>query len=469
MISKITTSDIIGTSSTVISLAGIFSVVAVFGIDNGLQRFLGKSFAEKQFDNARVIVKASLVISSIGIVAWAAIIIIIKDWINDVFRIDLNLIIIIVLLMGSSAIHAVLYAAVISSLKTKILAKITILSSSLKLILAVVLILIGAGVLGLTLGYTFFGGILSSILLGFVIASILRSESKKEKAAKLEVSSFAYASKSILVAGISSWIPLLVTTVGSQLGTVVVFGSQGSSQAGIYFIALTIVTGLSSVMYSLFTVAFPALSAMQDGRKRFAWQTIRMSTIISLPFSSSLIFYSKDILQLIGQDYIAGSLSLQILLISILPSLLITGIETLVYSYGNYRHVLTIGLSTSIPRTILYFMLVPIYGSIGAATGYTTGSLIGLFISVIIAKRVGMLIVWKALALALIIPIALGFIFSYFHINYIIGIFASVIISYLFLLKLQILTKADIQFLLDLLPCSISNPITELLHRVDKK
>jgi O-antigen/teichoic acid export membrane protein len=349
------------------------------------------------------------------------------------------------------------------------LAKITILSSSLKLILAVLLILIGAGVLGLTLGYTFFGGILSSILLGIVIGSILRSDSKKKKAAKLEAGSFAYASKSILVAGVASWIPLLVTTIGSQLGTVVVFGSQGSNQAGIYFIALTIVTGISAVMYSLFTIAFPALSAMQDGRKRFAWQTIRMSTVLSLPFSSSLIFYSKDILQLIGQDYIAGSLSLQILLVSILPMLLITGIETLVYSYGNYRQVLTIGLSTSIPRTILYFMLVPIYGSIGAATGYTTGSLIGLLISVIIAKKVGMLIVWKALALTLIIPIALGFVFSYFHINYIIGIFGSVIISYLLLLKLQILTKADIQFLLDLLPCSISNPITNLLHRLDKK
>ena len=172
--------------------------------------------------------------------------------------------------------------------------------------------------------------------------------------------------KAVFDASIVFWIPYLITIVGSQLGPVVVFGYEGSTGAGVYFIALTIVVGVTNIMYSLFAIAIPALSAMEDGRKRFSWQTIRLSGIIVLPFSCALIFYSEEILRLLGHDYAEGALSLEILLMSMLPTTVIYGIQSLVYAYGHYRQVLAIGLALSIPRTILYFVLVPEYGGIGA-------------------------------------------------------------------------------------------------------
>jgi O-antigen/teichoic acid export membrane protein len=269
----------------------------------------------------------------------------------------------------------------------------------------------------------------------------------------------------------ASWIPLLITTVGAQLGTIVVFGSQGANQAGVYFIALTIVNGITGVMYSLFTIGLPALSGMQDGRKRFTWHTIRLSVLISLPFSSSLIFYSKEIMQLIGQDYTQGALSLQILLLSMLPTAILTGVTALAYSYGNYRQVLMIGLATSIPRTMLYFILVPTFTSTGAAISYTTGALIGFILSVIIAKKsIGMLIFWKDLALTLVMPTIVGFIFgNIFHINYIIGIIGTVVISYLVLLLLGVLRRSDVTDSLNMFPFTISNPIIRVINSVENK
>ena len=98
---------------------------------------------------------------------------------------------------------------------------------------------------------------------------------------------------------------------------------------------------------------------------------------------------------LFGQDYINGSPSLQILLLSVLPATLTTGINILIYSYGNYRQVLIIGLASSIPRTILYFALVPIYGSNGSAISFTIGSIIGSIACIVICRKIGMLIFWK--------------------------------------------------------------------------
>ena len=57
-----------------------------------------------------------------------------------------------------------------------------------------------------------------------------------------------------------------------------------------------------------------------------------------------------------------------------------------------------------IPR-ITYFILVPIYGSLGASAAFTAGSLAGLIISIIVFRKIGMLIFWKDLVLALVVPI----------------------------------------------------------------
>jgi peptidoglycan biosynthesis protein MviN/MurJ (putative lipid II flippase) len=67
----------------------------------------------------------------------------------------------------------------------------------------------------------------------------------------------------------------------------------------------------------------------------------------------------------------------------------------LTYTYGNYRDVLFIGIATAIPRSLLYFVLVPWFGSIGAALSYTLGALIGYVVSLFISNRLGMTMHWR--------------------------------------------------------------------------
>jgi O-antigen/teichoic acid export membrane protein len=222
-------------------------------------------------------------------------------------------------------------------------------------------------------------------------------------------------------------------------------------------------------MFSLFTIAYPALSAMQDGRKRLTWRIIKMSLIISMPFSGWLIFYSKNVLQLFNTSYVDGYLQLEILLVSMLPIAVMTGVTALVYSYGNYKQVLLIGLSSSIPRAVLYFMLVPIYGGEGASLSYTIGSIVGFVVSIIIAKKVGMQIMAKDILLLLVPTTTLSFLFSYIEVNYIIALLTIPIITWISLLKIGIITRHDLHDSIRMLPANIANPALNMLDIVGKK
>lgn len=358
VMSKLASPEVIGTSSALVSLAVIFMTAATIGIPAGIQRFLAKSFAEQKIDDAKIYLRSSLILISVGIITSCFALLVTYIIFNEVLKLDFNLIIVAFIFVGSFAILTLFRSIIIASLKTKALPFAALLSTALKFILAIALVISGTGALGLTLGFTSFS-VLGSILLVFTIVTIFKSFSTNITA-RIKLRK---ALRDTLDASVSSWIPTLVYSIGAHLGPLLVYGSHGANQAAVYFIAFSIVIAISALMSSLFTIAYPALSAMEDGRKRFAWRTIKISLVISLPLTFSLIFYSEQILQFFGQDYTGGALPLSILLLSLLPYAVTAGLNNLVYSYGNYRQVLAIGLAASVTRTVLYFVLVPSYDS----------------------------------------------------------------------------------------------------------
>lgn len=464
LLARITTTEIIGTFSLLVSISEIFANIAVIGLPDSIQKFVGRSFLQHKQADAKIFVIISFTFLSVGIIASCLVILFFKNWFSNSFGIGFGLIIVVDLMISSYAIYTVLYSIVVASLKTKVLPIIIIISSIAKVILGLSLLLMGYGILGLTLGYTFFGQILSSVLLAIFIGKIFKST---KKVTKPEIT-IRNASKSLLVGGIVAWIPILITTLGIDVGTLVLYNTYGSYQSGVYFIALAIANAINAIVYSIFTISLPVLTSMHHGRKRFVWQTIRISAIMALPLSCSIIFYSNDIMNLIGSNYEKGSSSLQILLLSSFPIIVLTGVETLVFSYGQYRHTLTISLATSIPRTILYVTLVPIFGMAGVAISYTIGSVIGFTASIIVANRIRMLIFWKPLVLTFFLPLSLAFIFVIFNVNYIIGIVTTITITYLLLMKLHVIEKTDGSFFIELMPNRISKPLITVANKLEK-
>ena len=223
------------------------------------------------------------------------------------------------------------------------------------------------------------------------------------------------------------------------------------------------------ITFSLLSAAFPTLSAMQDGRKKLSWRVIKISLIISLPLSSSFIFYSADVLALLGRDYVEGSISLDVLLLSVLPTSVMTGINTLVYTYGNYKQVLGIGIASSLPRTVLYFILVPMYGGMGAALTILLEESLDSSFSIFVTKKIEFKIYWKELVSMLCISIGIAFSLKVIGLNFIAGIPLVIIISYLVFVRMQVVNRLDVQDTLGVLPIRISNPAIKVLNILGKR
>ena len=106
--SRIVTTEVIGTYSALVSFAEIFANIAILGLIEGIQRYLGKSFYEQDLKDAKVYLKASFLILSFGIGTSITIILLANEWITSIFGFDFNLIIVLILLTASSALYMLL-------------------------------------------------------------------------------------------------------------------------------------------------------------------------------------------------------------------------------------------------------------------------------------------------------------------------------------------------------------------------
>jgi O-antigen/teichoic acid export membrane protein len=457
ILSKIATLEIIGVSSTVISLTIIFTTVVDLGISYGSTRFLGRSFSEGQTEDTKVLIRASLFLLCMAIVVCSSAVLIFEYMIFPV-TIAFDLIIVSILILGVSSVYAMLRSVLIASLETQSFPRITVISSICKISLTILLVLLGMGAIGVTLGYLS-GFVLGTILLSYTLLGILKPSQKQSKV------SLSLACRNILVASIPSWVPKVMSVIGARLGTVVVFGTEGATQAGSYFIATSVFYAITAVMDALNSVAFPILSAMDDQRKRFVWRLIKMILITTLPISSVAILYSDEIMAIFGPGYIQASLPLKIILLSTLTYTFNAGITILVYSYGNYLQVSTTGISSSSSRIVLYFILVPLYGTTGAAIAFTTGSIVAFIVSALVTKKIGMKIFWKELALLFAIPNAVALLLGFFQVEYMIGIPVIFTASLALFLTLRLLTKPDLYDSVAILPDRIAKPLTNILNK----
>lgn len=450
-LSKITSVEIIGIYSSLLSFANILTIIIVIGVPLSVQRSLAKSFSEGRLEDCRVSITASFIIIGTAIATSSIFIIVFKDWIHYFFKMDEYLIGLLILVTSSTSIYTLLRSIVIASLKTKALSLTAVISTFFKFLVSVILIVSGAVALGVSAGIAIFP-ILSSIMLGWHVTRTLQSSNGHPS----EI--LGKSIKIVLLAGIVNWIPGVINTVGSQLGTIIVNSSQGSAEAGIFFIAFSIVLALTTISTVLSSIAYPALSAMSDGRKRFAWRIIKINLIVTLPIASWAMFYSYDILLFFSNTYAKGAFTLQIMMLSIFPTVLSSIIGVLVYSYGNYKQFLFVGLAITVPRVLLYLLLIPSYGGLGAGIGYTSGSILGLLVSVIICKLIGMQLFWKDLALLFLIPTIIAFISEYSGLHFIIGMILTLLASYLLFIKFNILDRIDLQDILALMPNRTKNP-----------
>ena len=62
----------------------------------------------------------------------------------------------------------------------------------------------------------------------------------------------------------------------------------------------------------------------------------------------------------------------------------------------------------------------------------------------------------------------IGYILYRFEINYVLGIIATIIASYISLLKLKVITRSDIKDITEILPVNMSNELSKFLRKIKR-
>jgi len=457
IVSRLTDPEAIGLASTTLAISSIGASIASLGLPSSVRRFLGKAVVEDNLFQVKNYVNTSLLIATLAGVGISGTLLVLGGFLNQIIKIPFEFIIIAVVTLVMSALTSILTGTFVAILRTRTLLLAQVLASTLRIVVGVILVILGLGALGVAIGNSFVSIVLF-IVLGLLISAHLRIIRRPNT---IEMKK---AARELMEAGSVNWVPNVIYMLGTQLGIIVVFGAYGAFEAGVYFIALAILSIITSIYSSIMGVAFPVLSGMTDGRRMAVWRATRLSLVFCMPLTLAALTFPEAILGIFGEGYAVADFTLSVLLFSMLPLIISTGVYTLVYAYGNYRQVLAIGLAGNVPSVVLYFFLTPSLGGLGASYAYLAGAISGAIVSVAVAHRIKMQIIWFDVYKATSVPLLIGSLAYLANLNWLVGGLAILFVSFLGYTRLNLLTKQDLKDLAEaILPRKVTDSVYQRL------
>lgn len=420
--------SVIGDAAAVIGVVSIVTSIFSLGISSGITRMLGQ--AQGKGDRASMgVILSSAIALSLALSGLAAVIVAAASALYPMPGFEVPFLVALIFAYGAVPPLQAFYN---STLRTSVIALSSISASTLRVAL---------GVLFLYLGWSFEG-----VMAAYVVSSVTQNAvmlAYLKGAVGITKPSYAAASESVKV-GLPSYIPSLVSTAGSWLGVLGVYGFAGNLEAGTYYVAQVIAYIVYSLPLSLLGLMFPVLSGMEDGRKRATNRATLLTTAIVAPLAAAVIVYPKVPLSLLGEAYADSSLALQILLLAAFFATIPSGFNSLIYAYGKYRNVTLLGFAYNVPRILLYPFLVALWGENGAAVSYVSGFVVATLAVAVMSRGIGYSVGWKQNAAAGAIPLAVALPFYFLPIPWIAGVLVILAASAFFYARLGLIKKSDL-------------------------
>ena len=442
VITRLLGASALGTVSAMAAFATMLYTLVALGIPLGSTRLLGMAYQQKLNERFSAIFLTSFMLlgasSLIGIVAM----LLLRGKMSILIGLPDSYLYLGCLIALFTGLNAVLRAFFISTRRTQIVTVSIVLAAFAKFGAGIGLVMLGWEALGAGLGYATLTLTNSLLLLSFLLATPVWS-------LRFNKPFDARSAKELLKSGFANWLPANTLVMGTQLGILIVFGTWGGAETGYYFIAYSIHNAVAAIHSAIWETMLPTLSGMVNGRRQLTWMGIKLGLILGTPITVGLFLSSRVILNLFGQEFLSANTALNVLLLSVVLQPIWHGIQTLVYAYGRYREVLSLGLATNIPRVILYIVLVSSHGSDGAALAFLAGSVIGLIFSIVVAARIQLLLrPWRILSIVLP-PITAGVTAYFLEVHWIWGILAVVIVTIGSYIRLRVLDTEEMVWIVN--------------------
>jgi len=438
--SNLTDSRVIGTVSAISAFAMILGVMSNFDIGVGMKRFLGKAIAGNELDRFKNIVSVS---TSFTLVTSAGILLIaFNPFFNFLEYVGISqefIPIIAIIVIGNNLQHIFIGALVSAKKSSRLILPSMIASFSRFPALFLFFYFIGETEVEIAWSYSILY-LVSSIFLLFVTLRYLKS---------IKGSYFAKSNqymRLVLRGSFPRWIPQVIVLLGTQLGTLVIFSVSGAAEAGLFYIPFAIMNVLFLASHAINQVIHPIFSGLEDIKiqKQYLFKTLKTAFFATMPFAAIMFFYAPSILSIFGKEFSQADETFSILLLGFPGALIADSVYFLLYARGNYRDVLSLGLIANVPRIMLYFILVPMYGGPGGAIAYVIGVYLQLILTIIIIERLKIRLPYIKLICISIIPFVIGYLVGFIEVE-VFGALILLFASLLIFLKVKIINCEDVK------------------------
>ncbi len=182
-----------------------------------------------------------------------------------------------------------------------------------------------------------------------------------------------FGEKAILGAALPLMVVSGANILYTSIDTLMVgyFGTAG--ETGVYKASWTVARVTLVPLLAAAFLAMPALSEFHANEERKSVNrlysmTVKWITLVSLPILVVFLSHAGGIMQLIyGVEYAVGGTELAILSIGFFSHCVMGNNEGLMVSIGGERGLAVISVSAMISNISLNILLIPVYGSVGAA------------------------------------------------------------------------------------------------------
>lgn len=225
---------------------------------------------------------------------------------------------------------------------------------AIKLPIGFYLVSISYGSLGILIAY-----LVEGLFITFASLLIL----KKSVSFRLgNIAFFKDTIKDALINSPAKWSKMVIVTISIVL---LAYLNTNTSDIGVFYVALMISLVVASFATSMAYMVIPPSTTLQ---KDLSSSSLRISLSLTAPLVVALLVIPRSILSLIGSEYESAETVLFILALAIIPSSITVNMISKLNNTGESKSLIASGILQTGIFFISFFMLVPNYETIGAAT-----------------------------------------------------------------------------------------------------
>jgi O-antigen/teichoic acid export membrane protein len=435
-------SFVIGFVGAILSFTIIITTVNSLNISFGMKGPLGKAFSLGNQNQIHQIFSSLVIFSIISILVSILFLSIPPLGILDFVGFDYEYYWIIILLFSSMSFQFIFSESLVSINRSKDLVMPMLIASFLRFPILFLMLEISDPISSIIISYSSVLFI-STIIYGIKLSPYLKGQINLKN-------TFRNIKKLILISFVS-WIPQLLSVLGSQLSTLTVFAISGASSGGKFYIPMMIFSVSLFIVSGITRVSHPVIAGMNSEQEQsiFLSYTTKIAFLLTIPLATPLLFFGNDFLGLFGPEFGESGSVLTILMLSFPIGIINEIIYYFVYGRGDNKSVLYLGIAGTGSRISLYFILVPIFDENGAAISFLIGTIIQFILTFIISKKHSLHLEYKKYIFLTTIPFSIAFVLWQFEINFVISTLVIIFTSLVVYVRINLFTPKDLMNILN--------------------